>query len=87
MCATPQSRVQAPQAPQQLNYIPTPLSFLSSFLLPLFLLGGGLVYIHVQVGVCMCVEAGVDLMSSPFAVHLMFLDRLSLIPEFTDSKR
>lgn len=54
---------------------------------PSLFVGGGLVYIHVHVGVCMCVEAGVDLMSSPFAVHLMFLDRLSLIPEFTDSKR
>lgn len=35
----------------------------------------------------MCVEAGVDMMSSPIAVHLMFLDSLSLILEFTNSKR
>lgn len=87
MCVTPQSRVQAPQAPQQLDHIPTPFSFLSSS--PFLFVGGvgGLVYIHVHVGVCMCVEAGVDMMSSPIAVHLMFLDSLSLILEFTNSKR
>ena len=68
----PESCVQAPQAPQQLDHIPTPFSFLSSFLLPLFLLGEGLVYIHVYVGVCMYAEAGVDLMSSPLPFTLCF---------------